>query len=364
MAEITAVVVNWNGGRMLGECLASLRRQTRRPLATIVVDNGSIDGSPQMVRRDFPEVSLICLPENRGFASANNIAIGRVRTALTALLNNDAVAHPDWLAHLHDALERHPGAGSAACRMLYQDRRGIIDRAGDGYSRAGAGVLRGRGRRAGEFATADWVFGACAGAALYRTAMLRALGGFDERFFLLYEDVDLSFRAQLMGFACRYVPAALVYHGASRSIGYDSPTAVYYGHRNLEWVYAKNMPCRLIARSLLRHLLYDAAAYVFFICRGRGGAFLRAKRDALRGMAPVLKQRAHIQRWKRTADAGLWALMTEEGYCDRLTRRLKRAARQGKTNPLPKRPALESGSDHHSISTNRTSPLDRLSLRR
>jgi hypothetical protein len=325
-AEITAVVVNWNGGALLGECLASLRSQTRPPRTVIVVDNGSRDGSPQAAARTFPEARWIRLQENRGFAAANNLALARVQTPLTALLNNDAVAHPRWLEHLAAALEAHPAAGSAASRMLYRDRPAIIDRAGDGYSRAGAGVLRGRGLGAEAFAAAGWVFGACAGAALYRTAMLRELGGFDERFFLLYEDVDLSFRAQLAGFGCRYVPQALVYHGASRSIGYDSPRAVYYGHRNLEWVYCKNMPTRLLARSLAGHILYDAAALAYFAARGLAGPYLRAKRDALREMAAILRQRVAVQRCKRITDAQLWTLISPESWTARLTRRLARGS--------------------------------------
>jgi GT2 family glycosyltransferase len=125
------------------------------------------------------------------------------------------------------ALESCPEAGFAASKMLYYDNPEIIDRAGDSYTRAGAG---------------EWIFGACAGAALYRTRMLRDTGIFDEDFFLLYEDVDLSFKAQLKGYKCLYVPEAIVHHKASSSIIYDSPTSVYYGHRNLEWVYIKNMP--------------------------------------------------------------------------------------------------------------------------
>ena len=141
-----------------------------------------------------------------------------------------------------------------------------------------------------------------AGAALYRTSMLNDIGLFDEGFFLLYEDVDLSFRAQLKGYKCLYVPEAIVYHKGSSSIVHDSPTSVYYSHRNLEWVYIQNMPFRLIIKSIIPHLIYDFVAFVYFVVRGRGNDYVRAKRDALIGLRRALQKRREVQRGKVVDD--------------------------------------------------------------
>jgi GT2 family glycosyltransferase len=168
----------------------------------------------------------------------------------------------------------------------------------------------------------SWVFGACAGAAIYRKRMLDDIGLFDEDFFLLYEDVDLSFRAQLSGYKCLYVPDAIVYHQASSSIGNDTPISVYYSHRNLEWVYIHNMPGKLIKKTILNHLIYNIASFSFFVARGRGTDFIRAKWHALKGLKRALAKRKHIQKNRKVTDDYIWNLFEKERLLPRLTRRL------------------------------------------
>jgi GT2 family glycosyltransferase len=323
-AQVTVVVVNWNGKACLIQCLDALREQSVQGMAVIVVDNGSVDGSVEAVKQQFPEVTLISLTENLGFSAANNLAIRNVQTDYVALLNNDAIAHPLWLETLIDTMRRYPEAGFAASKMLYQDTPQIIDRAGDGYTTAGAGSLRGRGQSADTFCRTEWIFGACAGAALYRMAMLEDIGLFDEDFFLLYEDVDLSFRAQLKGYKCRYVPDAVVYHQASRTIGHDSPTSVYYGHRNLEWVYFQNMPASLFTRTAMHHLVYTIAAFGFFAAKGLLAVFIRAKWDSLKAWRTVLDKRKKIQARRRVKDDYIWSLLEAERIFSRLSHRLKK----------------------------------------
>jgi GT2 family glycosyltransferase len=318
---VSIVIVNWNGKKFLLECLEGLRGQVYRAFSVILVDNGSHDGSIEVVSENYPEVNIVALQDNRGFAAANNVALRMVETEFVALLNNDAVPDPLWLKSLIDALEEHPQAGMAASKMLLYDRREIIDRAGDGYTRAGAALLRGRGVSADCHRVREWVFGACAAAALYRMAMLRDIGFFDEDFFLLYEDVDLSFRAQLKGYKCLYIPEALVYHKGSSSIVHDSSLSVYYGHRNLEWVYIKNMPSRLLLRTIFLHILYDIAALSYFVISGRGRDFFRAKKDALRGLKRALKKRQRIQKGKVADDGYLWSLFERPRLMERLVGR-------------------------------------------
>lgn len=322
--RVSIVIVNWNGREFLPECLEGLRRQVYRAFSVILVDNGSHDGSTAFVAEHYPEVRIVGLQDNRGFAAANNVALRTVETEYVALLNNDAVPDPHWLQSLVEALEEHPQAGQAASKLLLYDKREIIDRAGDGYTIAGAALLRGRGLSAESHRVPEWVFGACAAAALYRMAMLLDIGFFDEDFFLLYEDVDLSFRAQLKGYKCIYVPEALVYHRGSSSIVHDSSLSVYYGHRNLEWVYVQNMPSRLLFRTIILHILYDIAALSYFVISGRGKAFFRAKKDALRGLKRAIKKRQWIQRGKVADDRYLWSLFNRPRLMERLLWRFKR----------------------------------------
>ena len=327
MAEqVRIIVVNWNGRAFLEECLQSIREQTYRSFSVVLVDNGSTDGSLMLVRNRFPEVQVIALPENRGFAAANNCALQGLGTPYAALLNNDAVAEPGWLGSLVEALEQTKEAGFAASKMLYYHQPDVIDRCGDGYTRAGVGLLRGRGEPASNYDRREWVFGACAGAALYRTDMLRDIGLFDEDFFLIHEDLDLSFRAQLRGYRCLYVPEARVLHKASGSLVYDSPVSVYYGHRNLEWTYLKNMPGRLMLRTILPHFFYDLAAFGYFTFQGRSFDYLLAKRDAWRGFQRARQKRVQVQKNRRVSDQYIWSLFSRERIFPRFLNRLRKRA--------------------------------------
>lgn len=318
MNNVSVIVVNWNGKHLLSACLEGLRSQRYGSFATIVVDNGSSDGSVDFIKSRFPDVAVIALPENLGFAAANNFAIKTVDTNYVALLNNDAVPDPLWLEKLVEAMVRHPEAGFAASKMVFDGDRKTIDRAGDGYTTAGVALLRGRGEPVDKFDNAGWVFGACAGAALYRAEMLRDIGLFDEDFFILYEDVDLSFRAQLKGYRCHYTPEAVVYHKGSCSIVHDSPLSVYYGHRNLEWVYIKNMPSRLVYRTILQHIIYNIAAFSYFLLSGRGKDFLKAKKDSLKGLKRAIEKRQQIQSGKSVDNGYIWGLFERPRLMDRL----------------------------------------------
>jgi len=320
--QVNVIILNWNGKRLLPECLIGLRQQVYRSFYITLVDNGSSDGSVDFVAQNYPEVRIIALPENLGFSAASNAALEISRTKYVALLNNDAVSHPMWLNKMVEALENFPGAGFAASKMLSYYNPKIIDRAGDAYTRAGTGLLRGHARPADSYNSIEWIFGACAGASLYRTEMLDDAGIFDKDFFLIYEDVDLSFRAQLKGYKCLYVPEAIVYHRGSSTIVYDSPTSVYYGHRNLEWVYIKNMPAGLVLRTIFPHIIYNIAAFLFFITRGRGRDFLRAKRDAIKGFKRTLQKRRRIQADKKVDDKYIWTMLEKETIFHRLTRRI------------------------------------------
>ena len=324
MISVSVIIVNWNGKKFIAECLDGLREQTYKDYSIVLVDNASGDGSLELVHKEYPEVKTIPLAENLGFAVANNRAIQLIGTEYVALLNNDAVPHAGWLENLLKALERNPGAGMAASKMLLYDRPDIIDRAGDIYTTAGTALLNGRGESSKNFNNLAWVFGACAGAAVYRKRMLDDIGLFDEDFFLVYEDVDLSFRAQLRGYRCIYVPDAIVYHKAGGSIGDDSPISVYYSHRNLEWVYIHNMPGKLIKKTILNHVIYNIAAFLFFVARGRGADFIRAKWHALRGLKRALAKRNQIQKNRTVTDDYIWSLFEKERLLPRLTRRISK----------------------------------------
>src|SRR5215211_9561023 len=208
--HVTVVIPNWNGERFLKVCLSSLREQSFEDFETALVDNASSDGSLRLVERDFPEVRVISMRENRGFSAAVNAGIETSEATYVALLNNDTEVDPGWLEALVRAAERHPEAGLFASKLVdFYDRR-VLDGAGDALRLSGLPYRLGHGERdRGQFDAPAYVFSACAAAALYRREMLDEIGLFDEDFVSYCEDGDLSFRAQLAGYRCFYVPDAV-----------------------------------------------------------------------------------------------------------------------------------------------------------
>ena len=312
MPEISVIILNWNGKQFLEDCLGAMRRQTFRDFETILVDNGSNDGSGEYVRKHFPEVILLALPHNLGFTGGNIAGYSKAGGDLIVLLNNDTEAHPNWLEEIHSASESYSNAGSFASKMMYFDERNRVENCGFELGMSGVTLDLGRDELDGpEWTEPRKVFGGCGGAVGYRRAMLKTIGFLDPDFFMTYEDLDLSFRAQLCGFECVYIPGAIVYH-RYRATNQKTPSRqVFYSQRNIELAYLKNMPLRLILRSAPQRLLYELGAAIYFSKQGAGSAFLRAKLEVLRGLPATLRKRAEIQKQKKIADSQLWAMMSK-----------------------------------------------------
>jgi len=315
---VSVIVVNWNGQAYLGRCLAALAAQTFHDFEVIVVDNGSSDGSTDIVGARWPHYRLLRQDRNLGFAAANNIGARAARAAWLALLNNDAFPEPDWLAQLVLATRDHPEyCGFASCQLNDADPT-RLDGAGDSYHSIGLAWRSGYGQPFGP----PWdaprpVFAPCAAAALYRKEAFLDVGGFDEAFFCYFEDIDLAFRLGLRGGRFLYIPRAQVRHVGSASHGQASDFARYHGHRNLVWTFVKNMPASLLWRYLPGHILFNLLSLMVFTLAGQPRALWRAKWHALKGLPRVLRERRALQAC-RTAPAadldklmahGLWALI-------------------------------------------------------
>jgi GT2 family glycosyltransferase len=303
------VVLNWNGRAWLWPCLTALLAQDLTQCEIVVVDNGSSDGSAEFVKKNFPAIHVLALDRNLGFAAGNNAGAQGATAQYLVFLNNDTRARPGWLTALMDAADADPVTGLVTSQVVYFDRPETIDSAGDGYLRCGGGFKHWHGQPVRTAPGSREVFGACGAAFLIRRTLFESLGGFDPGFFMVYEDVDLSFRAQLLGARCRYAADAQVEHAGSGSLGRVSAAAVFYGQRNLEWTWIKNMPKRLLWRTVAAHALYDLAGAWAYARQGQFVVWCRAKLAAVWGLPAVLRKRRAVQATS-TADAGaLWASM-------------------------------------------------------
>ena len=306
MNTVSLIIPNRNGRHFLRTCLESLRIQTRPPDEIIVVDNGSTDGSQVFLREQYPDVTVLELGYNAGFSVAMNRGVEAATGGYVALLNNDTECTPQWLEKLAEALDQHPDIGFCAAKMLHFDRRELIDTAGDMFSTGGFFFKRGGLQfDAGQYDQAERVFGACAGAAMYRKSLFDELGGFDEDFYIYQEDGDLSFRAQLAGFPCLFVPAAVVYHhvgGTSRRSSIESTRRLKrLEHRNLIFILIKNLPGSLWLRYGLWIILAYFLLFLMQVRKGFGVATLCGYLDALRGLRPMLAKRRDIQADRRVS---------------------------------------------------------------
>lgn len=310
-ARVAVIIVNYNSGSMLARCLEALARQTWRDFRVIVVDNASTDGSAGTDAAAWTAVRLVRSPANLGFAAGNNLGLAEAgECEWIALLNPDAFPEPQWLERFLAGAEAHPECSFFGCCMKSADTPGVADGTGDVYHVSGLAWRRDHGvaleqarNEPGE------IFGPCAAAALYRRSALDEAGGFDERFFCYFEDLDLSFRLRLLGHRCRYVPQAAVHHVGSGISGRRSDFATYHGHRNLVWTYWKNMPAPLFWLYLPLHLAMNAAAVIVCARRGQLGVILRAKRDALCGLPRILAERRRVQAARKVSSGALRAAM-------------------------------------------------------
>lgn len=265
---VTVIVVNWNRRELLAECLASLERQQFTDFELIVVDNGSTDGSVELVEEKFIKTGalnarLIRNSTNRGFCAANNQGISQARGHFIALLNNDAVADPRWLAELVRVFDGRPDVGMAASKILVYGDPNRIDKVGhliylDGQNRGrGTGELD-----QGQYDKIEETLWPDGCAAMYRRAMLDEIGGFDEDLFAYGDDAELGLRARIAGWKCLYVPTAIVWHRRGGTLGLDSLRRVSLIERNRVLLAVKLFPWSLLWLNGLFYLARVGAGIV------------------------------------------------------------------------------------------------------
>jgi GT2 family glycosyltransferase len=294
--RVAVVVVAHGAGEHLDRTLAALEQQTHKPARIIVVDNlgdmsqGLTPGHVELVK---PE-------RNLGFAAGNNVAVDMaVDCEWVALLNPDAFPEPRWLETLLDAVHARPEFSFFGSRLVMAGDAEKLDGTGDVFHTSGMAWRRDHGAPASRTRGEHEVFSPCAAAALYRRDAFLEAGGFDERFFCYYEDTDLAFRLRLLGHRCLHVDDAVVHHVGSVTAGRTSDFTVYHSFRNQVWAFAKNMPTPLLWLYLPQHLLLNGLQLLGYAAAGRPRVILRAKRDALRELPRVLRERRAIQRRRR-----------------------------------------------------------------
>lgn len=274
--RVSIIIPHWNGVAVLKECLASLQQATYNSLEIIVVDNGSDDGSPEWVKEHHPEVHLVELKRNYGYAGGCNRGVTQAKGDYVLFLNNDTVQEPDWIEPLVEYLDTHDRVAAVQPKLLNYYQRDHFD-----YAGAAGGLMdvlcfpfaRGRLFLAqevdrGQYDTPRRIFWASGTAILLRKELFLAAGAFDETFFAHMEEVDLCWRLYLMGYQVWCVPQSVVYHKNAVSLPMNSTRKYYLNHRNsmLMLLSNYNLPLALYLFPL-RYTL-EWVAFVYAVTKG------------------------------------------------------------------------------------------------
>lgn len=312
--QVCCVIPSWNARDEVGKAISSLMEQSLPP-HIIVVENGSIDGSAAYIAAEFPDVELIIHTKNRGFAGGVNAGIKKALTdgfTHIALFNNDAVADKNWLKHLAHNLDTNPKTGIVTCKLMHTDKN-HLDSTGDMYTNWGLPYPRGRGEVASDDYDAQTaVFAASGGASLYRAELFTDIGLFDEDFFAYYEDVDISFRAQLAGWHIAYEPSAIAYHQIGATSSKIKGFTTYQTMKNQPLVLFKNVPSRYLFSVGWRFTLAHSLFFIRAITRGQGWAALRGDAQGTYLLFKKAGERRRIQKTKKVSDEYIWSIMTHD----------------------------------------------------
>ncbi len=265
MAPVSVLVLNYNGGPFIEACLRSVYTQDHELREVLVVDNGSSDGSPDLIKELFPKVRLIEAGANLGFAAGMNLGIKEVQSEMVLLLNPDVVLESGYVGGLVEAIGGDSSYGSATGKVyrLPVGEHKVIDTTGHVIYENRLFTDRGEDEvDIGQFDKAGDVFGACAGVGLYKREMLEDIKEgdeyFDESFFLFLEDTDLNWRSQLRGWKCRYIPEAVAYHHRGGTARRRTKVVEMNNYKNRYMMLMKNDPFLDMVRHAHHFLLTDS----------------------------------------------------------------------------------------------------------
>jgi GT2 family glycosyltransferase len=327
--SISVVIATYNGWTLLRPCLESVVPQLRPRDDVIVVDNGSVDGTVERLRRDFPACRVIDFARNRGFAAANNAGIAASTGDIVVTLNNDTLACLGLMEAIRSrfAADGAEGRlGAIATTMLFATRPDLVASAGIEVYQNGLALDRAVGAARASLSGPVEVFGPSAGAAAYRRAALDDAGWFPESFFMYLEDVDLAWRLRLRGWTTLHLPDAAVVHAYSASSVEGSPFKRRLLARNRLWVLARCLPSGLWRRHRRQVLTYDLLALGYAATRG-DMASIRGRAEGLAGLRARLGERERVQRRSRIEGNSLELLIRSAPPARRLVE-LRRAAGQ------------------------------------
>ncbi|MBI2334905.1 glycosyltransferase family 2 protein [Candidatus Daviesbacteria bacterium] len=315
MIKASVIIPNWNGESLLQDCLKSLERQSFKDFEIILVDNGSTDNSIDFTEKNFPQVNIVKLQKNFGFAKAINTGAKKSLADYVVFLNNDTEVDKDWLKNLIACANCHPEVISVNSKLLNFQNRKIIDGVGILVNEVGqARSIGWQEQDKGQFEKEQYIFGATGGGSLFRKADFVNAGGFDENYFMYSEEVDLAFRAQFLGYKSIFCPKAVVYHKHKATARKMPQHIEYWQFRNMTQTIIKDFPVSLILKNWrwLKILLVHINTIFYQLKNGFFWPPVAGDLWILFHLSYLLKQRKRIQSTKKVTDSYIESFFAEK----------------------------------------------------
>lgn len=288
---VSVIIPNYNGLKYLKNCLNSLKNENKLFLEIIIVENGSNDGSAEYLNKlKDQSIKVIYNKKNLGFAKAVNQGINESNSEYVCLLNNDVEIANNFFSNLLNCIENDSKIFSVSSKMLQHDNRNLIDDAGDEYNLFAWSKKIANGKPLNTYNDSKEVFSSCAGAAMYRKAIFKEIGYFDENFFAYLEDIDISYRALINGYKNIYCPEAICYHVGSASSGSKhNEFKTNLSPRNNIWVVYKNMPWPQILINIGFLFFGFLIKQLYFYRKGLGITYYNSLKEGIKGRKKVKK---------------------------------------------------------------------------
>lgn len=311
----SVIIPNWNGEQLLGDCLKSLSGQTFKDFEIILVDNGSKDGSAEYVSDNFPQVKIIRLQKNFGFAKAINEGVKASDTKYVVFLNNDTAVDKNFLSNLIICADKHPECISINSKLLNFYDRKKIDGVGILINEVGqARSIGWQEEDKGQYEQENYIFGATGGASLFRRENFIKVGYFDESYFMYSEEVDFAFRAQFLGYKSIYCPQAVVYHKHKATAKKSLNNIEYWQFRSMTQTIIKDFPSFILFKKLrwLKIILVHFNTYFYQIKNGFFWSPFLADLWILFHLPYILKKRKRIQGNRKVGDKYIENFLSEK----------------------------------------------------
>ena len=311
--DTAIVILNWNGEQWLRRFLLNVVELSKNDARVIVADNGSTDGSVSWIRANAPEVEVVQMPENRGFAGGYNEALKQVEAEFYVLLNSDVEVTPGWVRGLRAMLDRDPRMAACQPKVLSHADPARFEHAGaaGGFiDRNGYPFCRGRifeitEKDTGQYDDDHEVFWATGACLMVRSKAFHEAGGFDDQLFAHMEEIDLCWRLRRTGWRIGYTSSSKVYHVGGGALGYGSTRKTYLNFRNSLCVLTKNLRSRWIFGRILRRFILDDFAALKFLLEGHSDdAWVvgRAHRHFCKRLPALLRERKRLAKLEKDVD--------------------------------------------------------------